>query len=350
MPKVCSRLEPDPFGLRAAAGTRTTVRQRRQRVFVVASVLKLHPQRLQVMVITAPIIAPICAIKRNLNRRMSTVVVVKPLTMAEEQAARIVAAVGDCLCEQLDPGGGPTQLPDFVLKDSRRARIGVLEVTSTVVGELAAFRSAQAKYKISDPRLRFDWFLVSRDPSTNLKALQKTLSTLLHQAEQKGFVPTVCDVLEPGFNFIQGEEPQTSLYQQGIFMLSVLPAVQGMPGHIYVKPPAQGGGIGPEMVTQAVQIELERDDNLAKLRMASRGERSELFVWLDEATAGMALVTPRLFPQQESAYPKKGPTLPVPVTRVWAATGPNDRDVLARALWVAEGGNWQVLTAPPRLT
>jgi hypothetical protein len=41
-----------------AAGTRTTARQRRQRVFVVASVSKLSPQRLQVMVVTAPIIAP----------------------------------------------------------------------------------------------------------------------------------------------------------------------------------------------------------------------------------------------------------------------------------------------------
>jgi hypothetical protein len=50
--------------LRAAAGTRTTVRQRRQRVFVVASVSKLHPQRLQVMVVTAPIIAPIWVMER----------------------------------------------------------------------------------------------------------------------------------------------------------------------------------------------------------------------------------------------------------------------------------------------
>jgi hypothetical protein len=65
---VCSRLEPDPFGLRAAAGTRTTVRQRRQRVFVIASVSKLNPQRLQVMVVTAPIIAPFRPSERRLIR------------------------------------------------------------------------------------------------------------------------------------------------------------------------------------------------------------------------------------------------------------------------------------------
>jgi hypothetical protein len=61
---VCSRADPsvlDPFRFRAAAGTRTTARQLRQRVFVVASVSKLSPQRLQVMMVMAPIIAPSAA-------------------------------------------------------------------------------------------------------------------------------------------------------------------------------------------------------------------------------------------------------------------------------------------------
>ena len=65
MPSVCSRLKLELLGVRAEAGTRTTARQRRQRVFVVASVSKLSPQRLQVMVVTAPIIAPGCAIERR---------------------------------------------------------------------------------------------------------------------------------------------------------------------------------------------------------------------------------------------------------------------------------------------
>src|ERR1039458_419086 len=80
-PRVCSRVEPavpDPFGYRAAAGTRTTARQLRQRVFVVASVSKLSPQRLQVMVVvTAPIIAPLCAVewfRSGLAQRSQTTV------------------------------------------------------------------------------------------------------------------------------------------------------------------------------------------------------------------------------------------------------------------------------------
>lgn len=273
----------------------------------------------------------------------------KPLTLAERQAARIVAATSNCLCDQLDPGGGPDQLPDFELRNSRHEQIGFLEVTSTVIGELAAFQTAQAKYKVTDGRLRFNWFLVTQNASANLKTLQRSLPDLLALAEEKGFVPRLPDVLIPGFNFLAGEEPQTELHSAGVWMLSALPAIQGMPGHVYVKPPAQGGGIGPEMVTEAVQPELERKDNLAKLSKASEGQRAELFVWLDEGTAGMALVTPRLFPHLESCYPKDGPTLPRPITRVWAATGPNDRDVLARALWKAEGGNWEVLESPPRL-
>ena len=61
----------------------------------------------------------------------------------------------------------------------------------------------------------------------------------------------------------------------------------------------------------------------------------------------MALVSPRIFPNQASVYPTDGPSLPAGVTRVWAATGPNDRDVLARGLWMAEGGTWHVINPPP---
>jgi hypothetical protein len=61
----------------------------------------------------------------------------------------------------------------------------------------------------------------------------------------------------------------------------------------------------------------------------------------------MALVAPRLFPGQASVYPKDGPAIPPQLTRVWAATGPDDRDVLARGLWVADGRVWQVINPPP---
>ena len=83
------------------------------------------------------------------------------LSLAEGQASRIVAASTNCLCEQLDPGGGPVGLPEFELRDSGQRRIGVLEVTSTIVGERAAFAAAQARNRETDPRLRCDWLIVT---------------------------------------------------------------------------------------------------------------------------------------------------------------------------------------------
>ncbi len=268
-------------------------------------------------------------------------------TRSEIQAARIVAAQTNCFCTRLDPGGGATQLPDFQLEDARGKRIGVLEVTSVVVGELLAFRSANVNYELADDQLRSAWFIVLRGTRANHRELQKNLAPLLVEAERHNFVPSLPYELIPNFNFSVGDEPQTSLYDLGVWMLTALPGARAKAGSISVKPPAQGGAIGPTQVTEAVQIALEKPDNLAKLSTAGQEERRELFVWLDDGNGGMALVAPRLFPGQVSVYPKDGPALPPQLTRVWAATGPDDRDVLARGLWVADGGVWQVINPPP---
>ena len=127
MPSVCSRVErvADPLGFRAATATRTTVRQRRQRVFVVASVSKLDPQRLQVMVITALIIAPFCAIERLFSVKSH-----KVLTLV-----RIGAAKADRpICEAHPIRSGwldrPRSLPgrctrwDYVRKGGSPPRFG----------------------------------------------------------------------------------------------------------------------------------------------------------------------------------------------------------------------------------
>ena len=269
----------------------------------------------------------------------------KQLSLVEKQAARIVAALSDCTCERLDLGGGAEQLADFELRDHRRGRLGILEVTSPVVRELAAFQEARGKYPILDSRLQCVWYLVMRSAGVNVKALRPKLLPLILEAQRKG---RVAPVLEAGVNFALGEEPETALSKLDVWMLNAKPATRGLSGSIHVTPPAQGGGIGLEMVTVAVEAELNRPDNLSKLAKVFPRERSELFVWLD-GPAGMALVTPRLIPSHPSSYPTDGPRLPHPVTRVWAATGPNDMDVLARALWVADRGGWQVVQSPLRL-
>lgn len=81
--------------------------------------------------------------------------------------------------------------------------------------------------------------------------------------------------------------------------------------------------------------------------------REQLFVWLGATPAAMALTTPLLAQQipglEGAGFPTDGSLLPAGVTRVWAAAEPGDADVLARALWVADGGPWRVLTPPRRI-
>jgi hypothetical protein len=139
----------------------------------------------------------------------------KPLTRVESQAARIVAAQTDCVCQQLDPGGGRDQLPDFELRDARQLRIGVLEVTSTAAEDYRGFESARLKHEMSDPRLRFSWFIVTTSASTNLKQMANGLPPLLVQAETMGLTPKLPFVLTPRFNYLAGEEPYTSLANLG---------------------------------------------------------------------------------------------------------------------------------------
>lgn len=269
---------------------------------------------------------------------------------SEQQAARIVAAQTNCLCKPLDPGGGKVQLPDYELLDGNNKRIGILEVTSVVAKDLAAFFAAQKKYEIRESKLRYTWTLVMRDANVNVKALEKSIPPLLLLAEAKGFTAPSFLELTPGHNCLVGDQPHTSLYKEGVMLIYSRPRGTSKVGKIFIDPPAPGGIINLADVTEVVQETLAEEGNLKKLSMITDGERSELFVWFDEGSrAGMALTTPRLLPDLESSYPNDGPALPHPVTRVWAAVGPNDRDVLARAIWVVEGGTWKVIPSPPHI-
>jgi len=276
----------------------------------------------------------------------------KPPTPMEAQAARIVAACTDSILEPLDPGGGARQLPDYEIQDRPGHRVGVLEVTSTILGDLAAFVSDRNKIgQIQDSRLVASWFLTTRSADIRFPPLRKVLPDLIFALQESGYLPPPTpEVLIPDFTFALGDEPWTALYRAGIGMIAgVLTSMT--PGFIYVKPPAIGGAIGPSQVTEAVQAALELPDNLAKLATAAPGERSELFVWLADSHAANAMDASTVFVAKGigSAFPTDGPTLPAQVTKVWAATGWNDGPVLARALWMAEAGIWQVLPPPPRL-
>jgi hypothetical protein len=104
------------------------------------------------------------------------------------------------------------------------------------------------------------------------------------------------------------------------------------------------------MVTEAVEEELNEPGNLRKLSMVEPGERSELFVWLDEGSASAALSSTTVTPEIASVFPSAAPNLPDPVTTVWAGYAPNAKGYLAWALWRTNAGEvWEVLTPPVRL-
>ena len=245
------------------------------------------------------------------------------------------------------------QLPDYELRDAYQKRIGVLEVTSVVASDILSFNASRRKLDFSSDQLRCTWFVVMQSADfshAELNRLSKVPPPLLIQTEDAGIAPFGPEALVPGFTYNVGDEPTTSLYEAGVKMLNARPGASIKAGEVFLQPPAQGGAIGPTDVTRAAQIALGKEDNLKKLSTAGVGERAELFVWMDEGSASAALTTPRLFPNVASSWPTDGPTLPTPVTRVWAAVGPNDCDVLARGLWVADGGTWEVIASPPRLS
>ena len=273
----------------------------------------------------------------------------KPLTVAEEQAGRIVAAYHDCNFVQLDPGGGRAQLPDLELRDAFGRRIGIVEVTSVQPDLVLAFRRAARKYEIEDPSIRSTWFLVFRTADINVKALRTTLPPALRLAEEVGFTPASPEPLVPHFNYQEGQEPQTTLYELGVHMVAARPGASIKPGLVLLNPPAQGGAIGPDMVTDTANECLRDTGNIAKLATANRGELSEYFVWIDEGHASAALVVSQLHKDIPTTQPSDGPMVPHGVTGVWVATGPNDPNYLARALWRSDGGQWRVLDPIRRL-
>ena len=249
--------------------------------------------------------------------------------------------MSDCLCVALDPGGGGTQLPDYELQTSRGRRLGVLEVTTTVSPTTAEFVARRVRHPLRDSRLRMAWFLVMRSDIVDFRAIGRPIADLLVALEALGERPWHFRAPTP-----TDGSPFSDLYKLGVMMTSAIPARDAeMAGTIHLKPPGVGGAIGPDMVTQAVQIELDKDDNQAKLTTAASGERSELFVWLVDSGASMALTTP-LISGGTVGMPVDAPVLPEMVTGVWAATGIYDKRWHARAVWRSEGGEWTVHPPP----
>ena len=267
----------------------------------------------------------------------------KPLTLLETQAKLIVDRLSNSVCTRLDPGGGSIALPDFKIADDRQVRVGVLEVTSTIDPDLAAFARAANDPADNDNRLRFRWFIWPMDSQVSVKMLRETLPPILVEAEKQDALQPVPTQPVKSFT-VQDRAILEQLAQYRVEFPLAIPADRGQRGALHLTLPTTSGGIGPNMVSQVVAEVLADNGNLKKLQASPESARHELFVWLGEGTLpSMALCTPRHFPNKASSYPTICPTLPPPITRAWVATGPNDRGYIARALWIIEGCRWRVV-------
>lgn len=204
----------------------------------------------------------------------------------------------------------------------------------------ATFSARRGRHPLSDRRLRMNWYLVMQNDSVDFRTIGSALVKLLVEIESKGAPPFQLMTLQRA-----GSRPCSELYALGVMSLIGLPAA-GKEGTIQLRPPAIGGAIGPELVTEAVQAELNKEDNQRKLATAGANERSDLFVWLVDNEASMALTTP-LISGGTSGMPVDGPVLPDVVSGVWAARGIYDRGWHARAVWRSNGSTWEV-HPPPR--
>jgi hypothetical protein len=87
--------------------------------------------------------------------------VTKPEGPEERSASAIVSAVTGCVIRRLDPGGGRSQLADYVLVGIDGAEIGLLEVTSITDKRREEFWSPRTRKHRSwkDPRLKRLWLV-----------------------------------------------------------------------------------------------------------------------------------------------------------------------------------------------
>lgn len=265
-------------------------------------------------------------------------------------AAALVAELTAAQARRLDPGGGRTPLPDFELIDAS-GRVGVLEVSSVRSAERASFERAKSRMEWLESGISHHWYVVVSSSTERVKVLRLVLPSLLARIPsdiaERGFIEIVEPQAHRWFPNGLADDLNTEFRSLGISRLSAMgrPA-QGEPGYIHVQPPAVGGAIGPRLVTEEVQTELDRPHNLTKLQVARQGERAEFFVWLLDSFGSLALNTPLLHPDFQGGFPVDGPSLTLPVTGVWVANGPTAERPWARSLWHSSGGTWVIVDLP----
>jgi hypothetical protein len=194
------------------------------------------------------------------------------------------------------------------------------------------------------------WLATVAHPKVDLEELHRRLIPLIIDLDREfGQADTPPPIDIEGLPRSILDPPRQELHDLGIIRVFSGPRDPSTSnGLVIVSLRPVGGFIGPSDVTDEVAQELSDLGNLAKLRAASSGESSELFVWLSDSCGSMALHSPILRGELGSSWPTEDVPLPAGVTGAWAATGPGAIDHLAHAVWHSVGGPWVVHQPPER--
>lgn len=271
------------------------------------------------------------------------------MSISDEE--RLAAAIVETMMPQrqlVHRDNGGRQVADFeVLARGDGRSLGLLEVTSTHPGPRRSFEASLARMNWTFEGLNRTWWVrvksVDRDEAP-LKDLHETLPRIL---STPAFADTDATIIE-----IDPWNPALPAWHRELDRLGVVTLMATSPHdgphRIEIRKPSTGGGLGWSEVNADVAIEVNKPDNLAKLRHAPIDSVAELFVWLSD-TVGQITLDFAAHGILRGGEEPEGIPLPTGVTGIWAASGPHDRDHLARALFFTDGARWRQLE-PPRRT
>lgn len=264
----------------------------------------------------------------------------------EERAALIVSILTGCQSRRLDLGTGRPQ-PDYALLDSTGREIGVLEVTSISRPDINSFFSERNKQnrRWCSQLLKWEWFVTVDNASRRLSGLKHDILEMLVKFEQDGTTHAVARKLE--------YKSGVAVIPEGVAQKGVVEVCRGRehtdsPGGVDIVLRAEGSVDSVDSVESAtvgIEGELNKRDNRRKLDV--RGERRELFVWVDPpGPVARSLSTFVGERERSQVADSRPPELPKEVTAVWAALWSGDVHRLADALWRGDAEGWKVMKLP----
>lgn len=226
-------------------------------------------------------------------------------------------------------------------------RTGCLEVTTAVdrpvrkTNRAIEQRTKANGWFVRDDRLRCRW-LIEVGPGTRIRRLGESISTTLHELEERGLERFPVYGGSSNFHIREKfEELRKKFEDLGVRHARRI-GWKG-PGEVWINSIGGGGWVGIGHVNDAVEEEAGKPDNLAKLSIEGVDER-HLFVaivdWEHEAWSSVLAATG----PGRGLFAPKG--IDPAIDRIWCVAERGDLTVLLS--WTKGASSWSVHSIDPR--